>query len=615
MGVGGRIGGGARSFLTEEEKKNRPRLTKGLLSRILAYLKPYRLQFVLVLIAILLSSVIGLFPSVLTGRIVDEALLGRDLTLLVKLLLLAFLTLTVSQAITVLQSYINSFISERIIFDMKNQMYSHLQRLPHSFYTTEKQGDILTRMDNDISGVGTVISNTLASSISNIAIVAVTLFALFAMNWKMALVGIAVIPMFVLPTRSVGRTRWKLLSQSQTERDRMNQMLTESLSVSGSLLMKLFTRERSEYERFVSINEQVTRISLKEQRSGKWFAMAMGMFTQLGPLLIYFAGGWLIISNTDSALTVGTITAMVALINRLYRPVQSLMGIGVDFTRSLALFTRIFDYYDKEVTIQSPKNAQKPNLDVPDIWFDHVSFAYEEKEPILRDVDFRIPHGQMYAIVGPSGAGKSTISNLLLRLYDARSGRVLVSGVDVKAFDLTYLRENIGVVTQDAYLFNGTVRENLLYAKPNATQAEMEAACRLANIHDFIVSQEAGYDAMVGNRGLKLSGGEKQRLSLARVVLKNPKILVLDEATSSLDSISESAIQNALDAVMKGRTSIVIAHRLTTVLAADRILVVSDGVIKEQGTHDELLALDGVYRELYETQFKRVLEHESEQAE
>lgn len=610
MGTGKGLGGGPRGFLTDEEKKNRPKLTKALLYRILSYLKPYRLQFTLVLIAILLAAVIGLLPSIITGRIVDEALTGKNMQLLLQLLLYALVTLTVSQTITVLQSYINSWISERIIFDMKNQMYAHLQRMPHSFYTSEKQGDILTRMDNDISGVGSVISNTLTTSISNITTVIATLAALFAMNWKMAIVGVAVIPLFVLPTRSVGQTRWKLLAEAQGERDKMNQMLTETLSVSGSLLMKLFTREQTEYNRFAEVNEVATRLSLKEQRSGKWFTMAMGMFTQLGPLLIYFAGGWLIITQQDSVLTVGTITAMVALINRLYRPVQTLLGLGVDFTRSLALFTRIFAYYDKEIAIQNAENPQTPPMENPEIEFDHVSFAYDTKEPVIRDVSFTIPAGQIYAVVGPSGSGKSTLVSLLLRLYDVKSGSVRVCGVDVREIELSYLRHHIGVVTQDAYLFNGTIRENLLYAKEDATQEELEHACKLANIHEFIAAQELGYDSMVGNRGLKLSGGEKQRISLARVVLKDPKILVLDEATSSLDSISELAIQNALEAVMVGRTSIVIAHRLSTVLAADRILVVKNGVIAEEGTHEELLELDGVYRELYETQFKRVLEHE-----
>lgn len=610
MGMGRGMGGGPRNYLTEEEKQNRPKISKQLLLRILAYLRPYRLQFALVFLAILISAVIGLFPSLITGRIVDEALVGKNMALLIRLLLLALVTLIGSQAIGVLQSYINSWISQRIIFDMQNQMYAHLQQMPHSFYTNEKQGDILTRMESDISGVGSVITYTLTTSVANIATLIATLIALFSLNWKMALLGIAIIPMTLIPARTVGRTRWKLLSQAQGERDQMNQLITETLSVSGSMLMKLFTREASEYERFVRVNERVTKLTLKEQRSGKWFVMIVGSLAQIGPLLIYFAGGWLIISQNDPTLTIGTITAMIALVNRLYGPVGSLLNLGVDFTRSLALFTRIFDYYDKEVTIKSKPGAVKPDLSRSDIRYDHVSFTYEQKEPILKDVSFSIFSGSMVAIVGASGAGKSTIVNLLLRLYDVNSGDITIAGTSVRDFDLTYLRQNIGVVTQDAYLFNGTVRENLLYAKPDATQQELEYACTIANIHDFISSQEAGYDTMVGNRGLKLSGGEKQRMSLARVVLKDPKILVLDEATSSLDSISESAIQNALEAVMNGRTSIVIAHRLSTVLAADRILVVKDGTIEEEGTHEELLERNGVYRELYETQFKRVLERE-----
>ena len=606
----GRGLGGMRGFLTEEEKQNRPKVTKALLVRILSYLKPYRVQFVFVFLAILISAVIGLFPSIITGRIVDQALVGKNMQLLIQLLLLALVTLTVSQAILVLQSYINSYISQRIIFDMQNQMYAHLQQMPHSFYTSEKQGDILTRMESDISGVGTVITGTLTTSVSNIAVMVATLVALFSMNWKMALVGIAIIPMTLIPARKVGKTRWKLLTDVQNERDKMNQLITETLSVSGSMLMKLFTREQAEYDRFVRVNDNVTRLSLKEQRSGKWFLMILGTLSQIGPLLIYITGGWLIISQGDATLTIGTITAMIALVNRLYGPVNSLLNLGVDFTRSLALFTRIFDYYDKEVTIKSKPDAIKPDLSQTEICYDHVTFTYEQKAPILNDVSFEIPSGKMYAIVGPSGSGKSTLVNLLLRLYDVNSGSVSINGTDVRDFDVAYLRANIGVVTQDAYLFNGTIRENLLYAKQDATQEELENACKLANIYDFVAAQELGFDAMVGNRGLKLSGGEKQRLSLARVVLKDPKILVLDEATSSLDSISENAIQNALERVMTGRTSIVIAHRLSTVLAADHILVVKDGVIAEQGTHDQLLEQNGVYRELYETQFRRVLEQE-----
>ncbi|MBE7007004.1 MAG: ABC transporter ATP-binding protein [Ruminococcaceae bacterium] len=604
--------GGPRGFLTDEEKQNMPKVTKQLLARILSYLKPYWFQFTLVFVTILVSAAVGLLPSIITGRIVDEALIGKDMKLLIQLLLMAFATLTVSQVVGVLESYINAWISQRIIFDMKNQMYDHLQHMPHAFFTSEKQGDIITRMNSDISGVSNVISGTLSSVVSNIATVVTTLVALFTMSWRLALVGIVVIPLLILPTKSVGKTRWKLLSESQEKADEMNQLVNETLSVSGSMLVKLFAREQKEYDRFVGVNEEVTRLAMKEQRSGKWFRVIMGMFTQVGPLLIYFAGGWFIISRGDPNLTVGTITATVALINRLYRPVQSLLDIEVDFTRSLALFTRIFDYFDMVNTIVSPPNGKKPPVAQRDIKFDHVAFSYDPAIPLLTDIDFTVPGGRMYAIVGPSGSGKSTVVNLIPRLYDVLSGSVSIAGVDVRQFDLSYLRSCIGVVTQDSYLFNGTIRENLLYAKDNATQEELEAACKTANIHDFIMNQPDGYETQVGNRGLKLSGGEKQRLSIARVMLKDPKILILDEATSALDSISENSIQQALEVMMQGRTSIVIAHRLSTILKADKILVLKGGQIVEQGTHEELLGQGGVYRELYETQFRTVLDMEQE---
>ena len=605
---------GPRGFLTEEEKQNLPQVSAALIKRILGYLKPYWLQFLLVFVTILLSAVVGLLPSIITGWIVDEALVGKNMALLVKLLILAFVTLTGSQVISVLESYINAWISQRIIFDMKNQMYDHLQHMPHAFFTSEKQGDIITRMNTDISGVSTVISGTLSSIVSNVATVTTTLVALFTMSWKLALVGIVVIPLLILPTKSVGRKRYQILTDAQAKNDEMNQLINETLSVSGSLLVKLFTREKREYERFVEVNEEVTRLSLRESNSGRWFRVLMGMFTQLGPLLIYFAGGWFIITDADPALTVGTITATVSLINRLYRPVESLLNIHVDFTRSLALFTRIFDYFDMPNPIRSPENGLTPDVTDADVVYEHVVFSYDPQKPLLTDVDFTVPGGKMYAIVGPSGSGKSTVVNLLPRLYDVLGGRVTVAGVDVRDFDLSCLRSQIGVVTQDSYRFNGTIRENLLYAKEDATIEEIEAACYIANLSDFIASQPDGLDTVVGNRGLKLSGGEKQRLSIARVILKDPKILILDEATSALDSITENAIQDALEALMEGRTSIVIAHRLSTILKADRILVVKDGVIAESGSHEELLEKGGTYRELYETQFRQILDREKKDA-
>ena len=608
-GIGPR---GARGFLTEEEKENMPEVTWPLIKRILGYLKPYWKKFVLVFIIILASSVVGLFPSIITGRIVDDALVGGDLGLLVKLLLAALAALAASQIIGVLESHINIGISQSIIFDMKNEMYAHLQSMPQSFFTTEKQGDIITRMDTDISGVSTVISGTLTNIVSNVAVVITTLVALFGMSWRLSIVGLLVIPLLILPTKKVGKTRWSLLNETQEKSDVLNQQINETLSVSGSLLVKLFGRERDEYERFVKTNEEVCAATVREQRSGRWFGVVMGMFTQLGPLLIYFAGGWLIIARHDTGLTVGMITATVALINRLYMPVQQLLNVHVTFTRSLALFTRIFDYLDRESDIVPPADGKKPDVEGADIVFSHVAFSYTPEKPVLSDVDFTVPSGKMYAVVGPSGSGKSTMVNLIPRLYDVTGGAVTIGGDDVRDIDLEYLRQNVGVVTQETYLFNGTIRENLLYAKPDATEEELEEACRAANIHDMIASLPEGYESLVGNRGLKLSGGEKQRISIARVLLKDPRILILDEATSALDSISENAIQAALETVMQGRTSIVIAHRLSTILQADRILVLSGGVIAEEGSHDALLAKGGVYKELYETQFRKVIDLESD---
>ena len=611
-GPGGPMGGlGPRGFLTDEEKNNMPKVDAKLLKRILSYLTPYWVQFVFVFAAILISAVVGLLPSIITGRIVDEALINKDMGLLVQLLLAAFATLIISQVIGVLETYINAWISQRIIFDMRNQMYHHLQYMSHDFFTTQKQGDIITRMNTDISGVSTVISNTLSSIVSNIATVVTTLVALFTMSWQLAIVGILIIPLLVMPTRKVGRNQWLIRSDSQAKNDEINQLINETLSVSGSMLVKLFAREEKEYEKFVVANEEVTRLNMKEQRSGSWFHVVMGMFTQVGPLLIYFAGGYLIIAHVDEGLTVGTITAMVALINRLYRPVQDLLNLQVDFTRSLALFTRIFDYFDMKSSVVSPENGLKPNMANEDIVYEHVAFSYSPGTPILKDVSFTVPGGRMYAVVGPSGSGKSTVVNLIPRLYDVCGGSVKIGNTDVRDIDLQYLRSNIGVVTQETYLFNGSIRDNLLYAREDATDEEIVNACKIASIHDFIMSQPSGYDTKVGNRGLKLSGGEKQRISIARVILKDPKILILDEATSALDSISENAIQDALEVLMKNRTSIVIAHRLSTILKADRIMVVKDGTVAESGTHDELLALKGVYKELYETQFRKVIEYEN----
>ena len=603
---------GPRGFLTEEEKQNAPKISKELIIRILKYLKPYWLQLIIVFAIIILSSVLGLLPSLITARIIDEAILGKDFALLIQLAILAIITLAVSNIVGVLESYINSWVSQRIVYDMKNEMFQHLQKMPHSFFTSEKQGDIITRMNSDISGVATVISSILTNIISNVCTVITTIVALFNIDAKLSLIGILVIPLLVLPTKSAGKNRWQLLSKSREKMDELNDVINESLSVSGSLLIKLFTQEETINKKFDAINKEVVTLSVKESRAGSWFRVVMGIFTNLGPLLIYLAGGYLIIKMNDTAITVGTITATVNMINRLYRPVESLLNVSVDLTRSMALFTRIFSYLDMDPQVKNKKILLKPSFDKKtEIEYENVEFYYSPEVPLIKNLSFFVPSGKMYAIVGPSGSGKSTVVNLLPRLYDVKDGAVKINGFDVRDIELGYLRSNIGMVTQEAYMFNGTIKENLLFAKADATMEEIENACKIANIHDFITKQPQGYDTPVGNRGLKLSGGEKQRLSIARVILKDPRILILDEATSALDSISESSIQNALDVLMKGRTSIVIAHRLSTILQADKILVISGGKIVEQGEHEELIAMNGVYKQLYETQFRKVISMET----
>ncbi len=602
---------GPRDFLTDEEKKNMPKITSGLLLRISGYLKPYLPQFIFVFIALLLSSVIGLFPSVIIGKIVDTISSGGEVSRLIILLLTAFGVLTLAQVISVVENYINSWISQKIIFDMKNQMYSHLQTMSHSFFMTEKQGDIITRMNSDINGVSSVISGTLTSLVSNLLIAVTTFVLLFCTDWRLALLGVVLIPCLLLPTKIVSKKRWKLLYEAQEHRDRLNQQINETLSVSGSMLIKLFTREQQENQKFTDINKDVTNITIKEHRTGSWFHVFMRMFMEIGPLLVYFLGGYLVLTSTSNTLTIGQITVMVTLINRLYGPIRTLTNIHVDFTRSLALFTRIFDYYDRPCEIHNCENPVKPDISGSDIVFDDVHFSYNEKSEILKGINFVLPHGKTFAVVGTSGAGKSTLINLLPRLYDVTSGSITIAGEDIRNFDIKFLRENIGIVSQDTYLFNGTIMQNLMFANNDASEEEIINACKTANIHDFIASLPDGYETIVGNRGLKLSGGEKQRISIARVILKNPKILILDEATSSLDSISENAIQEALSKIMNGRTCLVIAHRLSTILGADKIIVLENGTITEEGTHEQLINANGKYRTLYETQFRKIIDREN----
>ena len=601
------MGGPGGHFRTEEEKAAQPKVTGALIKRVFSYIGPYWKQFILVLVCIALSSVMNLLPSIFTGKIIDDGLIGRNMKLLI-IYIIASLGVTFgANMIGVAESYINTWIAQHITFDMRNQMFRHLQKMSQRFFTSSNQGDIITRMTSDIDGVESVITNTFKSILSNSITLVFALIAMFQKNWILALLGIAVIPLFVIPTRKAGKTRWTLTREAQDCNDEVNGILNETLSVSGQLLVKLFGKEDQEYQRYEEVNRRMIKLHIKERMAGRWFFVVLTTVTSIGPMLLYLVGG-ILMMKYDSSITVGDITVLVALLGKTYMPVNSLLNIQVDWIRSMALFTRIFEYFDMKIEIENPKDAVIPDTASGEVEFKNVDFSYDEDRKILKNISFKLESGRSVAIVGPSGSGKSTIINLIPRLYDVKSGTVSFDGVDVRRLDLNFLRKNVGVVSQETYLFNGSIRDNLLYAKPDATEEEMIEVCRKANIYEFIENQEKGFDTLVGNRGLKLSGGEKQRLSIARVLLKNPALLIFDEATSALDSISESKIQEAIDPIIKERTSILIAHRLSTILAADEILVVKDGEIVERGHHKELVDLGGVYTELYNTQFRKTEE-------
>ena len=619
-------------FLTEEENASRPKVTRELLTRIGTHLVPYWKQLFLALLCVTASSILNLYPAILTGRIIDQGLIGQDLPVLLQLIVLSLGVTFSANLIGVLESWLNAWISQHVTFDMRNRMFRHLEKMPQQFFTSGSQGDIITRMTSDIDGVESVISNTFTSILSNAITLTAAIAAMMHKNILMAVLGMLVVPLFVIPTRRAGKARWTLTREAQACNDRINGILGETMSVSGQLLVKLFGREDYEYDRYERENREMISYHIRERMAGRWFRVAISTFAGVGPMLLYLAGGILMIRG-GSGLTVGDITVLVTLLSRMYRPVNQLLNIQVDWIRAMALFTRIFNYLDMPVEIESPADAVIPEKAAGAVTCSHVDFAYEKREDagnknkagqenpcvpagssqnpendlILHDVSFSLEPGKSIAIVGPSGAGKSTIVSLIPRLYDVLGGSVCVDGIDVRRLDLSWLRANIGIVTQDTYLFNGSLRDNLLYAKPDASEEELIEACKKANIYEMISSLPQGFDTLVGNRGLKLSGGERQRISIARVLLKDPALLIFDEATSSLDSISEASIQKAIDPLIRTRTSILIAHRLSTILAADKILVVKGGRIVERGTHAELLGNDSIYSELYRTQYGKEL--------
>ncbi|WP_338487254.1 ABC transporter ATP-binding protein [Ruoffia tabacinasalis] len=492
--------------LDREINEQPPVITLHILKRIYHYLKPYTFQVVLMMVIILLAALLGMLPAILTGRIIDEGFIGGDFNQLTTLISTSFIVLLLTGLIGLTQSFLGAWLSQNIGKDMRNQMYGHLQKLSQGFYASGKQGEIITRMTSDISGVQSFVTGTLTQTVSNLAVLITSIVAMIQLNWVLALVSMLIVPLLVFPIKIVGKKRWALTNESQDLNDDANEILNETLSVSGQQLVKLFTKEETEYQRYRSVNEQLTQVKVKETTVGRWFRMIAQTFIEAGPMFIYLAGGIMLLINHYQGLTVGDITILVALTTRMYRPLMQLMDIHIEFIRSLALFNRIFNYLDMPIEIKNNVHALSPKQIKGDLSFNNVSFHYKEDTRILHDISFQVKEGETLAIVGPSGAGKSTLFNLIPRLYDVIGGEIKLDDYNIQELDLHFLRQNVGLVTQETYLFNASIRENLLYAKSDATQEELIKACKEANIHNFIMNLPDGYDTEVGNRGIKLSG-------------------------------------------------------------------------------------------------------------
>ena len=584
-----------------DEKLEMPKVTRAMLARILSYFIPYRMRMLLVIGSIILTSILGLVPPILIKNIIDKALPQKDLKLLSIYIFISIGITIILGLLDVAQSYLSTLISKHIILNMKNQMYSHLQHMSLNFYSKALPGEITTRLTSDIDGIQDIFNTTVINTLSSCVVLVSTAIVLITMNWKLAIVGMIILPTFIIPTRKVGKVKWKIATHSQEKISELYQIIQETLSISGAIITKIFTKEKDEYEKFKQTNEEVIGLQIRESLVGRWFRMTISTFLAMGPMLIYFYGGYLFVKGE---ISIGSIIAFVALLGRLYSPVSQLSNIHIDVTRSLALFQRIFEYFDQKQEIEDKLEATSLELILGRVDFEKVYFSYNSRVQVLEDISFSVNPGTMVALVGSSGAGKTTITNLIPRLYEVIQGSIKIDGRDIREVTLESLRKQIGIVMQEPYLFNDTIEENLRYGKSNATQEELIKACKAAYIHDFIMTLPDDYKTVVGNRGIKLSGGEKQRVSIARVLLKNPRIIILDEATSSLDSVSEMYIQKAMVPLLKNRTSFVIAHRLSTILASDQIFVIENGKVAEIGTHAELIKKDGLYRQLYETQFK-----------
>jgi ATP-binding cassette subfamily B protein len=560
---------------------------------------PYWRQESMVIACIVVGSALGLAPALYTKHLIDVSLALHDergLWFDVGGMTLAAL---VSAVLGVYQGYLNSLVGEGIMRDIRTSLVSHLHRMPISFFTNTKTGEIMNRVSSDVDNVDNVVTGTLVSIVTNLATILTTVIAMFVLDWRLSLLAVAVVPLMILPLSPVGRRMYIVRKQTREKRDEIESLTQETLSLSGITLIKSFVREAYERTRFTAVSNDLMSLEIRLAMVGRWFIAFISAMIVIGPALVWLGGGYL---SLRYGLTVGTIVAFVALLGRLYTPASTLAGIQIQIVSALAVFERIFEYLDMT---PEPSGTRILGPITGTIEFDKVEFAYAPEREVLRGIDLRIEPGQVAAFVGPSGAGKTTITQLVPRFYDPQSGRILIDGNDLRDLDIDSLRSHIGIVTQETYLFHDTIGANLRYGNPQATQPELEAAAGAANIAGFIASLPEGYQTIVGERGHKLSGGERQRLAIARVLLKDPRILILDEATSALDSENEALIQAAFDKAMRGRTSLVIAHRLSTILSADVIFVVDRGRIVERGTHRELLERGGTYARLYRTQFEK----------